>query len=241
MKQYRSRAYSRYGRDFSIDPPRLALSYDRRLNRFLRPLKSWSCLDIACGYGNFLAYLRSKGITEFVGVDTSADAVSAAKNEFGTTQVLQIDAFTFLTTKTDSFDLISGLDFIEHVTKDEFYNLLDKTLVALKPGGHFLLRTPNANGLFGMSARYNDITHEICFTPGSITDALICSGYNVEAIWEDHGRPTSILQFFHWVAWQSARFFIRCVSAAESGSWGDGILTRNMWILATKPTEHFHS
>jgi hypothetical protein len=38
----------------------------------------------------------------------------------------------------------------------------------------------------------------------------------------------------HWLAWQAVRFGIRCVNAAETGSWGDGVLTRNMWVLAVR-------
>jgi len=235
MKSYRSRAYGRYSKNDVIEPLRLALSYDRRLTRYLRPEKHWSCLDIACGYGNFLAYLRAKGITEFVGIDTSADAIAVASKEFGPTRAQQVDAFTFLASHKNSFHVISALDFVEHVTKDELYDLLDMTLDALKPGGLLLLRTPNANSLFGMAARYNDITHEIAFTPGSIADVLTGGGFDVRAIWEDHGRPTSVMQLIHSVCWHSARFVIRCVNAAETGSWGDGVLTRNMWILAGKP------
>jgi len=234
MNDYRSRAYSRYNKDYTFEPPRLASSYDRRLTSIVRPQKHWSCLDIACGYGNLLAYLRAKGITEYIGIDTSADAVAVASKEFGTNRVQQADVFGYLASNRNSFDLISAIDFIEHVTKDEFYELLDMTFSALKPGGLILLRTPNANGLFGMAARYNDITHEVCFTPGSIADALSSGGFEIRAIWEDLGRPTSALQLMHWLAWKVVRVAIRCANAAETGSWGDGILTRNMWILACK-------
>jgi 2-polyprenyl-3-methyl-5-hydroxy-6-metoxy-1,4-benzoquinol methylase len=228
MNDYRARAYNRYRNDRVLDSSRMASTYDRRLTHVIRPEKNWSCLDVACGYGNFLAYLSAKGVSDFVGIDTSEATTRVACRLFGEHRVQRTNAFDYLASHRNCFDLVSALDFIEHMTKDECYELLDKALDALKPNGLLLLRTPNANGLFGMATRYADITHELCFTPTSISDVLSGSGFTVRAIWEDHGRATTALQLFHWVAWHCVRFVIRCVNAAESGSWGDGILTRNM-------------
>jgi SAM-dependent methyltransferase len=174
------------------------------------------------------------GITKFIGIDTSEATIAVARKEFGDERVLQIDAFKFLTSSQESFDLISAIDFIEHVSKDELYRLMDAILESLHPEGLLLCRIPNGNGLFGMASRYNDITHETCFTPVSITDVMERSGFDVLRIWEDQGSPTSLAQLFHWGAWQAVRFFIRCIDAIETGDWGDGVLTRNMWVLAWK-------
>jgi SAM-dependent methyltransferase len=237
MHNYRERAYERYSAHSIVDFSRFARSYDRRLTRVLQPMAGWTCLDVACGYGNFLAYLRAVGIAAFTGIDTSEAAVQVAQKEFGAERAQRIDAFEFLASYQSAFDLISAIDFIEHVSKAELYQVLDSIWRALRPGGLFLLRVPNANGLFGMASRYNDITHELCFTPGSITDLLQGqrASLDVVRIWEDQGQPESLAQFFHWGIWNVVRFCIRCVDASETGMWGDGVLTRNMWVLARKP------
>jgi 2-polyprenyl-3-methyl-5-hydroxy-6-metoxy-1,4-benzoquinol methylase len=231
---YRERAYTRYLPDAAFDHHRYAASYARRIDRALPLRGEWRCLDIACGYGNFLAYLRRKGVERFVGIDASQAAVSVAAREFGSDRVSRADAFEFLSGCRGTFDLISAIDFLEHLTKDELYILLDAMHGALAPGGLLLARVPNAQAPFGMAARYNDITHELGFTTGCLTDVLSGARFSVVTVWEDHGRPTTTRQFAHWLAWQCARFVLRCIDAAETGSWGDGVLTRNMWVLARR-------
>jgi 2-polyprenyl-3-methyl-5-hydroxy-6-metoxy-1,4-benzoquinol methylase len=235
MTDYRSRAYDRYSASTTLDHARYAASYRRRLDGVLAPRPEWRCLDIACGYGNFLAYLRACGVTAFTGIDSSKQAIEVARLEFGESHVAEVDADIYLGGTRERYELVSAIDFLEHLTKPELHGLLDGIRTALGPGGLFLARTPNAQGLFGMAARYNDITHEVCFTPGSLGDVLKGAGFEVVAIWEDQGRPTTALQAAHWVAWKIVRFGIRCADAAETGMWSDGVLTRNMWVLARRP------
>jgi SAM-dependent methyltransferase len=234
MTDYRSRAYDRYSASTTLDHARYATSYRRRLDRVLEPRKEWRCLDIACGYGNFLAYLRAEGVTSFTGIDSSKAALDVARREFGENRVVEASAESFLGGTPSRYELVSAIDFLEHLTKSELYQLLDSIRTALAPGGFFLARTPNAQGLFGMAARYNDVTHEVCFTPGSLGDVLAGAGFEVISIWEDQGRPTTVLQVAHWLAWKLVRFGIRCIDAVETGMWNEGVLTRNMWVLARR-------
>jgi len=234
MEDYRSLAYARYTQPVEINYTRYSDSYRRRVASRLSFSPEMRCLDLACGYGNFLAFLRSAGVVQYIGVDSSQAAVEVAQKEFGTDRVVCSDAIEYLKRSPRKFNLISALDFIEHVTKPELFNLLRLIANTLEPDGLFLLRTPNANGLFGMAARYNDIAHEICFSPGALSDVLARSGLRTIGMWEDTAKPGSILQLAHWVAWQSVRLIVRVVNAAETGSWGDGVLTRNMWLVARK-------
>ena len=234
MTDYRELAYSRYREDEKLDYPRYASAYARRVARRLRVEPGWKCLDIACGYGNFLAYLRSASVGNYLGVDTSEMAVKRAAREFGDARIVLKDAITFLREATERYDLISALDFVEHLRKDEVFEFLQAAAAVQTSGGRLLLRTPNANALFGMAARYNDITHEVCFTPNSLADSLARCGYEASQVWEDRPEPGSVMQTAHWAAWQVSRFFIRCADAAETGTWGDGVLTRNMWALARR-------
>lgn len=232
---YRAIAYSRYGTDATPDYARFADAYARRLSGRLRPEADWRCLDLACGYGNFLAYLRHAGVRDFLGIDGAEPAVLAARREFGEAHAMTGDVFDFLQSGHGTYRLLSGLDFIEHLGKNEVFGFLALARDALEPGGYLLLRTPNAGAPFGMAARYNDITHEVCFTTTAIVDTLARSGLETSSVWEDIPRPHTPKQAVHWLSWQVARFALRLANAAETGSWGDGVLTRNMWVLARKP------
>ncbi len=232
---YRSIAYGRYRPDTAPDYARFATAYARRLLGRLNPESDWRCLDLACGYGNFLAFLRHSGVRDFLGIDGAESAVLAAKREFGNEHAAVANVFEFLRAHPGPYRLLSSLDFIEHLRKDEVFEFLALARDALEPGGYLLIRTPNAGAPFGMAARYNDITHEICFTANAIADTLARSGLHAACIWEDTATPQTLAQAMHWLIWQAVRLLFRVADAAETGSWGDGILTRNMWVLARRP------
>ena len=78
----------------------------------------------------------------------------------------------FLGKHYETFDLITGLDFIEHLHKDEVLRFLDGCYEALKLGGRLILQTSNAESPWVSSIRYGDFTHEACFTPKALTILL---------------------------------------------------------------------
>lgn len=230
-QEFRSLAYQRYSPDAVIDYDRMAASYGRLLGRQLRVLPEWRCLDLACGYGNFLAYLRAKSVRDFIGIDLTEAAIARSAKEFGRERVACVDAIDFLESRKQQFELISALDFVEHLRPDELFVLLARVRDGLSKDGLFLVRTPNASSPFGMAARYNDITHELCFTAGALGDVMQRVGFQVVEFWEDIGYPKNLLQFVHYAAWQGLRLGYRLVDAIETGVWGPGIMTRNFWML----------
>jgi cyclopropane fatty-acyl-phospholipid synthase-like methyltransferase len=234
MSSFRENSYGRYETFAKPDYAQYTAAYSRRLESRLVVPANAKCLDVACGFGNFLAFLQHKKVASFVGVDGSAPAIKAVQEEFGVNAGVCDDIFNFLKENQECFDLVSALDFLEHLQKQElhtFLGLIHKHLVA---GGRLLVRVPNAAAPFGMASRYNDITHEICFTPNALRDVFMTHGFRTIAIWEDTGSPTSVAQFTHRAFWESARFFIRLLDMAETGSRGDGVFTRNMWALAER-------
>lgn len=233
MHNYHTLSYRRYTRK-EVDFNKYLNAYDRRISNRLKILKDWQCLDIACGYGNFLAYLRNIGVVDYLGVDSSENAIKTAAAEFGASHVVCQDVFRFLREEPKKYDLISALDFLEHLTKEELFSFLELANKHQDPEGTLLIRTPNASGLFGMSVRYSDITHEISFTPGAIKDVLEQNGYHVISIWEDGAAKGSVFQTIHCLTWTIMKSLIRLIHFAETGSLGDGILARNMWVLAKR-------
>lgn len=234
---YRQIAYQRYSDFEPCDYAAFSDYYRRKLTNRLSTRQDWHCLDLACGFGNFLSYLRQAGVQSYVGIDSSVDATDAAKQEFGEQHVVHADVFEYIASTSNRIDFISSLDFVEHLGKSDLYKLLFLANARQPSGGLMLIRTPNANGLFGAAARYADITHEVCFTPAALGDVLSRCGYSVESVWEDGPAVGSMKQTMHWIVWQIVRFGIRLVNAAETGRWGDGVLTRNMWVLAKKCNE----
>jgi 2-polyprenyl-3-methyl-5-hydroxy-6-metoxy-1,4-benzoquinol methylase len=109
MIAYRTQAYERYTADMVPDYERFAAAYRRRLGSRLRLSSTSRCLDLACGYGNFLGFLRHAGVRDFTGVDASKAALEVARQEFGADRVVCADVFEHLRGSSGGYDLISAL------------------------------------------------------------------------------------------------------------------------------------
>ena len=64
-----------------------------------------------------------------------------------------------------------------NVGQRELFRLFPKIHAALKPGGRLILQTPNGQGLFPHQVIYGDLTHVCVFTPASLAQLLICTGF----------------------------------------------------------------
>jgi len=102
-------------------------------------------LDVGCGSGRFLDYLRSRlGGAALYGYDLNEGLVAQlAKRGFGT---LPNDPVRFdeALAGQPPFDAICMLQILEHVADP--VNFLEKFLRLLKPGGLLIVTTPNAAG-----------------------------------------------------------------------------------------------
>jgi len=107
-------------------------------------------LDVGCGTGANLEMLSEFGETE--GVDVSSEALSFCR-ERGLENVKQGEAEA-LPYEDSSFDLVTGLDVVEHLD-DDLAGLKEMRRV-LRPGGHALVFVPAFMFLWGVQ---DDISH----------------------------------------------------------------------------------
>lgn len=207
--------------------------FDRRYDRFLPADPGARIVEIGCGDGSFLAYLRARGFCSVEGVDVSPEQVAAARGA-GRPEVVLSDNADRLRRFEDELDLIVALDVIEHYTKPRLLDLLAAVHTALRPGGVFLVQTPNADGPFGARHRYSDFTHELAFTPSSLTQVLRLAGFRrIECVPVEpvvHG-PASLAR---WCAWKLIRAALVASLAVETGCLRGHILTMNMIGAAWK-------
>ncbi len=117
----------------------------RLLERILPPAlpPSARCLDLGCAKGTFSWLLRTRG-GAWVSADLD-DANLLATRDLVGSSVVRVD-YRMLPFADGSFDFVSVLDFLEHVTEDE--RCLDELSRTLKPGGTFLLSAPATGRLF---------------------------------------------------------------------------------------------
>lgn len=240
MEDYRNRIYERYAslvQDatsvFNEDEAsRWGRAYDTFLKGWLPERKDASILDIGCGGGRLLYFFKSKGYTNLQGVDISPEQVILSLQV--TDYVTEGDAIEFLQNAPQSFDLITGLDIIEHFQKNEALQFLEACYNALRGGGRLILQTPNAESPWGMMHRYNDFTHEIAFNPNSLKRLLeLCGFCKIEP------RPAgpvvhTLLSLGRYLIWKVIWVFLALWNLAETGSMGSGIYTRVFLISGIK-------
>lgn len=159
------------------DPEATRAFCDLNYLAYLPADRSVRILDIGCGTGEFILYLRSKGYANACGVDISEEAVEFCKKN-GVKDVSAIkDIMEYLSENRDSFSAITLNDTIEHFRKDDIVPILAAIKSSLKRGGCLILRTGNASTLGGLFLRYKDFTHEVGFTEYSLKQVLRLAGF----------------------------------------------------------------
>lgn len=180
---------------------RTAKGYERVYSELLPQHKQAEILDIGCGAGHFLFYLKQKGYTNYWGIDISPDQVEFVRQNI-TERVEIADAFDFLKEKSNQFDAIIGNDIIEHIHKDQTLSLLNLVYSSLKLGGRCIFKTGNMSAPFPGELRYVDFTHETGFTEISLRQVLKAANF------VDVRVLTMPLRGIGKVTWPLRQFFV---------------------------------
>src|SRR5437867_240991 len=129
-------------------------------------------LDVGCGTGANLQMLASFGVAE--GVDVSKEALDFCRAR-GLSKVKQGAAET-LPYEDASFDLVTGLDVVEHLD-DDIAGLAEMRRV-LRPGGRALLFVPAFMFLWGVQ---DDISHHRRrYTLAGLKEIVRQAGFEIE-------------------------------------------------------------
>lgn len=239
---YRERIYERYatlmtgsGEHFDNEgADRLWRARQWYLRGWLPVDREAYILDVACGDGKLLYSLRKEGYQHLAGVDVSPQQASLACQTGA--DVAEGDILSYLDLRPDQFDLISGTDIIEHLSKDEALRFIDACHRALKSGGRLILQTPNADSPLASHLRFADFTHEWCYQPTCLAKLLEFSGFTKVELREAPPVPFgySLISSMRWLAWQFVRLGVITFNCVETGNTGSGILTRVFLISALK-------
>jgi SAM-dependent methyltransferase len=239
--EIRKRLYERYVSTHAGDGIRLTSASVRSRFRafanyygdFLPADKDASILDIGCGHGAFLCFHRERGYHNAAGVDISPEQVAIARR-IGLQDVECIDAFQALSVRPGTVAMVSALDFLEHLEKEEAMRALDAIHCALAPGGTVLIHTVNAESPFFGNVRYGDLTHESAFTHESLKQILSATCFDDIRIRPAGPIVHGILSLMRAVIWRASENLFRLAAAAETGELRDHIFTRNLIAAARR-------
>jgi SAM-dependent methyltransferase len=163
----------------------------RRLEVYLPSLKEagikGGVVDIGCGRGEWLQLLASEGI-EARGVDRNRVFIEECRG--AGLNVIEADALIHLRSLPgDSLNAITTFHLVEHLPFETLIRLLKEVVRTLKPGGMFIVETPNPeNFIVGSCSFYADPTHRNPIPSDTLQFLLESSGL----------RDVSVLKLRPW-------------------------------------------
>lgn len=165
---------SYYNKDYFNKRDHLDLHIAESIKLLATSNQLQTILDVGCGTGRLVKFLNENGFNAY-GVDPYA---KLPKNK----HFIKASA-TKLTFKSNSFDLVTSISMVEHLTKTEAHRFIEEAKRALKPEGYIFLITPNFNSplRFVQGRRwfgYSDPTHITFFTPKTMFHLLRTNGFS---------------------------------------------------------------
>ena len=145
------------------------------LRRNVPRLAKIRMLEIGCGNGNVMAYLRQNGI-DVEGGDLSVDGLEYCRQRMGDVPLHRIGILSL--PFHNEFDIIGAFDVLEHVKNDE--RALTEVKWALKPKGSIVLTVPAHKFLW--SYFDEEAGHKRRYSKSEITTKLERAGFTVKRI-----------------------------------------------------------
>lgn len=159
--------------NLNTDNKEFDLYYDCYYKKYFdRYDKGARILEIGCNAGYMLETFERHGYNNILGIDLSPDDIEYAKNRIGGGKVFCIDAFDFLNTSIEKFDIIYTKAVMEHIAKDKIFEFLELINGSLAEEGIALIEVPNMDWIWAAHERYMDFTHEAGFTRESLRQIM---------------------------------------------------------------------
>lgn len=189
-------------------------------------------VDLGCGNGGFVYWLRSLGYENAVGVDVSSEQIELGE-KIGIFGIEKGDLSDFLKTRKNFFDLIFIRDVLGHFEKVDVLEIMELIFESLKKDGTIVIKTPNAESPMSGRLRYGDFTHDTSLTGSSLKQLLLAYGFSKVCIFSVRPAVHGLISFLRLILWLCIELRIRLYRLVEAGS-GVGVFTQNVIVAAKK-------
>jgi SAM-dependent methyltransferase len=139
----------------------------KAIAHFLQPWVSGTVVDIGCGYGDFLRFVKAE---RKIGIDIF-------KTKGFPDDATFIEAPAWDIAKHTKGNTVFASNLFEHLTDDEVERTLVGVCDALAPGGRLIIVQPNFTYCY--KNYFDDYTHKKIFTHVSMQDLLRASGFSI--------------------------------------------------------------
>lgn len=230
----RDRLYESYASQHSgpgsADATRII--YRRDIRPLLPPPSAGPVVDIGCGSGQLVHCLLADGY-DATGIDISPEEVALARAA-GLQQVRQGDYRELLRERPGELAAVTATDLLEHLTKPEVLAAFDAVAGALRPGGRFVARVPNAVSPFGGHVRYGDFTHETWYTARSVRQLAAATGLGIAAVIGCPPPAHGVVSAVRATLWKPVSGLLKLALAVETGAIRGHVVTQNLTFAALK-------
>jgi 2-polyprenyl-3-methyl-5-hydroxy-6-metoxy-1,4-benzoquinol methylase len=193
--------------------------------------KNSSILDIGCGTGIILEFLRDEGYQNLYGVDLSEQQINTTKEKGLNAEAIGI--FEFIMKNSKKFDIIFTIDLIEHFYKDELIDLFMGINSLLNENGVLIIHTPNGDGIFPQHIIYGDLTHLTIFNSNSLKQILYLTGFNNINFYETRPIAKNLYGLIRLILWKIVRAIFQSIRIIETGG-AEKILSQDFITFAFK-------
>lgn len=193
--------------------------------------KNVSILEIGCGNGMFVTYLKERGYVNVRGIDISDEYLSEGFNR-GEKDIFKKDIFEELH-DVESYGLIIAIDVLEHFSKSENYEIFKLIHRKLAFNGYFLFQVPNGHGLFFNHIYYSDITHETVFSCDIVNQICGIVGFRSVNVFASGPRLVGLKGYIRVILWKIITVFAQLCRFLETGLW-KSFFSQNIIVYAVK-------
>jgi 2-polyprenyl-3-methyl-5-hydroxy-6-metoxy-1,4-benzoquinol methylase len=237
QRDFRQELYAGYVSAFKqenlVDTEEAQIAYDHWCNARYFPLfndlpRDAKILDLGCGPGRTLQFLKSKGYTNTIGIDISEEQTSIARKRG--LNAVTADVNDFLVQHVSEYDMIVMIDVVEHFSKTELLDLFKLIHYSLGPNGIVLLQTANGEGLFPNQIMFGDLTHMTILSAGSCEQLLRATGFDRIRFADTAPVPTGLKGQLRAIAWNGITALASLIRRIETGKrhriWTENFVCR---------------
>lgn len=194
--------------------------------------KEEKILDLGCGSGGFVGWLRALGYEKAEGVDKSKEQIELGRARGGKNLILG-DAREHLQKHEGQYDLIVARDILEHVTKEEALELMRLAREALREGGRIVVQALNGESLLAGRLLYGDLTHETAYTWRSARQLCLASDFGKPKVYPQRPVVKGVKSLVRYGIWMGIETGLRLYLLAATGT-AKGYFTQDILFVAKK-------